>query len=413
MQIEQVNPKGLKPAEYNPRQMTEKQAKDLTQSIKEFGLVDPIIVNNFKGRENVVIGGHQRLKIALQEDFKTVPVVYVSLPIEKERELNLRLNKNNGEWDWDLLANFDEDMLKDVGFESEELDKMFNLEPDEKDDEVPEVPKEPKAKLGDIYQLGKHRVMCGDSTKKEDVERLMSGKRADMVFTDPPYNVDYSGRGKETSNKILNDKMERTAFLQFLKDCLERYKESTKISAPFYICHASSSQREFEDAMNFVGLKAKGQIIWNKTVASMGWGDYRWKHEPIFYATFDGKKTNFYGDRSQYTVWNESWDYNKWKRELPRIAEKQERGRSTVWTLKREVGYKHPTQKPIQLIEIALKNSSKRDDVVLDVFLGSGSTLIACEKTNRICYGMELDPKYCDVIIKRWEDYTGNKAIKI
>ena len=185
LKIIQVNPKRLKASEYNPRKMNEKQAEDLTKSIKEFGLVDPIIVNNHKDRENVVVGGHQRLKIASIMGLKTIPVVYVSLPLEKERELNLRLNRNLGEWDYDMLANFNEGELLNVGFDSEELDKIFDLDIEDDFNVETEYGKieEPKTKLGDIYKLGEHRLMCGDSTKKKDVEKLMDGNKADMVFT--------------------------------------------------------------------------------------------------------------------------------------------------------------------------------------------------------------------------------------
>lgn len=164
--------------------------------------------------------------------------------------------------------------------------------------------------------------------------------------------------------------------------------------------------------MNTTDLIVKNQIIWNKTVASMGWGDYRWKHEPIFYATYGKKDVNFYGDRREYTVWDESWDIKKIEKNLKRIAEKQDKGGSTVWTLSRDSNYQHPTQKPIELLTIALKNSSKEEDIVLDLFLGSGSTLIASEKTGRICYGMELDPKYVDVIVQRYVDYVDEPIVK-
>ncbi len=187
MEIVQVKITDLNPSEYNPRKADKKQVDDLRESIKKFGLVDPIIVNSAEKRKNIIIGGHFRVKVAKDMQIKKVPVVYVNIPdIKKEKELNLRLNKNLGEWDYDLLANFEEDLLKDVGWDSEDLDKIFQL--DDKDlDEVPEVPEEPKSKLGDLYQLGNHRLLCGDATKKKDVDRLMGGEKADMVFTDPHY----------------------------------------------------------------------------------------------------------------------------------------------------------------------------------------------------------------------------------
>jgi len=364
-------------------------------------------------KDKTIIVGHGRYEASKLLGLKDVPVEIVNLTKEQANTYRLADNKlNESDWDMDLvievLKGLSESMIDLTGF-----DKDLIIEPDEKDDEVPDVPKEAKAKLGETYQLGKHRIMCGDSTKMEDVEKLMDGKKADMVFTDPPYNVNYSGKGKETSNTIENDSMSEEAFNEFLLKTFESYKSAVKISAPFYVCHSSSSQIIFEQAMKKTDLIVKNQIIWNKTVASMGWGDYRWKHEPIFYATYGKKDVQFYGDRSEYTVWNESWDIKKIEKRLKAIAQKQEKGGSTVWTLSRDTNYKHPTQKPIELLSMALFNSSKAEDIILDLFLGSGSTLIASEKTNRICYGMEIDPKYIDVIIQRYEDYTGNKAKKL
>lgn len=410
MEIVKVPIKSLKQAEYNPRKMSDKEVKDLTESIRKFGLVEPIVVNKHKGRENVVVGGHQRLKIAISEGFKEMPVVYVDLNERSERELNLRLNKNLGQWDWDMLANFEQEELLNVGFDNQEIEKMIGYDPDEKDDEVPEVPQEPKAKLGDIYQLGRHRIMCGDSTKKEDVERLMNGQKANMVFTDPPYNVNYSGRGKETNNTIENDNLEEEEFRIFLRKVFENYKDNCKENTPLYCCYASKTHREFEDELNKNNWEVINQIIWVKLVASMGWGDYRWKHEPIFYCRQKGSSLEFYGDRREYTEWKEEKNNEQLLIMLKSMIKKEEDGNSTVWRFHRDSNYKHPTQKPIDLITKAIKNSSQQENIVLDLFLGSGSTLIACEKTNRICYGMELEPKYIDVIIKRYEDYTGKKA---
>jgi DNA modification methylase len=384
MKIEQVKISELKPAEYNPRQMTEKQAEELTKSLKEFGIVDPIIVNSNPERKNIIVGGHQRTNVAKQMGMTEVPVFYIDLDEKKERELNLRLNKNLGEWDYDMLANFEEDMLLDTGFDSEELDKIFQLEPDAKDDEIPEnVPA--NAKLGDIYQLGEHRVVCGDSTKKEDVEKLMDGKMADMVFTDPPYNVDYKGmQNSKQWDSIANDEMTAQEFMDFLKDVFINYVSFMKESGAYYICHADKSHMEFRQAFESVGLCWRATIIWEKNSPAFNFAQYKYKHEPIFYCYKKGQRVSWYGDRKQHTIWRA----------------KKERG-------------EHPTIKPVELINNAIINSSKREDIVLDLFLGSGSTLIACEKTSRICYGMELEPKYIDVIIKRWEDYTGNEAIKL
>lgn len=415
IEIKQVPINDLKPADYNPRRWSEKAISELKESIKRFGLVDPIIANKAPGRENIIIGGHFRWYIAKELGYKEAPVVYIDVPdIAREMELNLRLNKNTGEFDWNLLANFGSEVLLDVGFTSEELDRGFGL--GGKDEDEFDVEKEleaietPNAKIGQVYQLGRHRLMCGDSTNQEHVKTLMGGVLADLVFTDPPYNVNYSGRGKNTSNTILNDHMENDAFQEFLNAVFARYTEATKPNAPLYTCYASSTHREFQTALEKNGWDIKNQIIWVKMVASMGWGDYRWKHEPILYAHKHGNSTQFFGDRKQYTEWKEEKSDIELLDMVKKMIEKEEQGDSTVWRLKRDSKYDHPTQKPLQLVKIALQNSSKRGDVVLDLFGGSGSTLIACEQSERTGYSMELDPKYVDVIIKRYEKETGETA---
>lgn len=418
MKIEQIKVSVLNPAEYNPRRWDAKSVKDLTESIKRFGLVDPIIANKAPGRENVVIGGHFRLHIAKELGYTEVPVYYVDIPdINKEMELNLRLNRNVGDWDWNLLANFDETMLVDSGFTTQEIDKAMGLGANDEDDfdaeeEVAKIVT-PKAKVGDVYQLGEHRLMCGDSTNKAHVTTLMDGKRADMVFTDPPYNINYSGRGKKTSNTILNDAMSPEEFRHFLGGAFTSMRDATKDDAPAYVCYASRTHREFEDTLNLAGYQVRQQIIWVKAVASMGWGDYRWKHEPILYVVKTGSTTEFFGDRAQYTEWKDDPSDDELLKRVRKMIEKDEQGDSTVWRLKRDSNYDHPTQKPLALIKIALRNSSKRGALVLDLFGGSGSTLIAAEQYGRTCYAMELDPKYVDVIIKRYEKATGLTATKI
>jgi len=243
----------------------------------------------------------------------------------------------------------------------------------------------------------------------------MEDQNADVVFTDPPYNVNYKGRGQKTSNTIANDNMEGSAFGQFLEKVFKNYREVIKAGAGLYVFHSSSSQAQFEYAIEKAGIEVKNQLIWNKPAAALGWGDYRWKHEPFFYCAVKGQKVQFYGDRKHATV----WDFQKTDAQLFAWAQKmkraEEQGKTTVWSMSRDkVGeYVHPTQKPVELIVYALRNSSKSGDLVLDFFLGSGSTLIAAEKIERSCFGLELDPKYIDVVIKRWEDYTGEKAEKL
>lgn len=234
-----------------------------------------------------------------------------------------------------------------------------------------------------------------------------------MVFTDPPYNVNYSGRGKNTSNTIKNDNMGEVEFREMLKKWFANYSRFLKDSGALYTCYASRTHREFEDALNANGFDVRNQIIWVKKVASMGWGDYRWKHEPILYCHKKNQNTEFFGDRKQYTEWTEEMTDEELLRMVKANITKEEAGDSTVWRLHREQKYDHPTQKPIKLVSIAIRNSSKRSDVVLDLFGGSGSTLIAAEMLSRKAYICELDPRYCDVIIKRWEKLTGLIAKKI
>ena len=358
MKIVQVPIKELKPSEYNPRQMTEKQAKDLTESVKEFGLVDPLIINQHKGRENVVIGGHQRLKIASILGFKTIPVVYVDLEEKRERELNLRLNRNLGEWNYDLLANFSEEELNKVGFESEELDKIFQLGTDEDDFDAEvelEKIKEPKVKLGDLFQLGEHRLLCGDSTKKEDVEKLMGEEKADMVFTDPPF-PNTSGIMK---NEIVGIEI---AFINARLFC----------KGKMFWFWDNIGEPPFNE-------KIVARHCWHKT---NGWQAGHW--EAI--NEYDGTEK-----RKECLVYS--------------IANV---GGQNI----RENQGNHQTPKPIGLCREFVEKV-KRNQIVLDLFGGSGSTLIACEQLNRKCFMMEIDNRYCEVILNRWQTLTNKKAEKI
>jgi len=403
----------LIPADYNPRKIDESSLENLKTSLKKFDVADPVIINT----NNRIIGGHQRIKAMIamgkQNEVIDVRVPSRELTLEEEKELNLRLNKNTGEFDFDLLSVFGENMLKDVGFNSAELDRIFKGKTNE-DDAAPDLPKEPKAKRGDIYQLGQHRIMCGDSTLSADVDILMKiTNKADLIFTDPPYNINYSGRGEETSNTIENDNMTSEAFTTFLNAIFKNYATLINPDAPMYVCYAFRTHIEFENAVKQANFEIKNQIIWVKLVATMGWGDYRWKHEPMLYCKPKGAKSEFFGDRKQYIVWEQEKSDEELLAMFKKMIAKDESGESTVWKFNRDSQYKHPTQKPIDLISKAIINSSKRGDLVVDLFLGSGSTLIACEKTNRICYGMELDPRYIDVIIERWEEWSGGKAIKL
>jgi len=381
MKVKKIDINKLQPASYNPRQISTKQYKDLKESIKKFDLVDPIIIN----KDMTVIGGHQRLKVCKDLKHTEIDCVVLDLTKEEERELNIRLNKSGGEFDMDILANeFDVEELKDWGFK--DIDFGFNIdkivEGNTEDDYIPEV-KESRVKLGDVWELGKHRLMCGDSTKESDVEKLMNGEKADMVFTDPPYNVDYDG-GSKKREKIKNDKL--NDFSQFLNSCFFNMHLFMKDGSCIYVTHSEVERLSFTETFKMVGFQLSSVIIWVKNNSTFSMNkDYKWKHEPIIYGWKKGSH-NFYGDNTQDTVW---------------LYDRPSKSKL------------HPTTKPIELINKAIKNSSKTKNIVLDLFLGSGSTLIACEKTNRVCYGMELDTKYCDVIVERWEQFTGQKANKI
>lgn len=371
----------LIPASYNPRKMTEDQVKQLTASLEKYDLAEIPVINT----DNTILAGHQRLKImaSLGRDAEVIDVRVPNRTLTEEecKEYNIRSNKNTGEWDFELLANnFDEQMLLDIGFTEFELG-MDSLDMDPEDDETPEPPVEPKSQLGDLYELGGHRVLCGDSTKIYEVETLMNGRKADMVFTDPPYNVNYEG---SNGLKIENDNKTDGDFYTFLLDAFVNYSMTLKAGGAIYVCHADLEGLNFRKAFKDAGFSLKSSIIWNKNAMVMGRADYQWKHEPILYGWKEGAAHSWFGDRKQTTVWD--------------IQKPQKNG-------------DHPTMKPVELVAKAIMNSSKQEDIVLDLFLGSGSTLIASEKVGRVCYGMELDPQYVDVIVSRYCKYTGNNKI--
>ena len=375
MQIYQRPLSDIKPYEKNPRQKYDIQK--VAQSIKEFGFQQPIVVD----RAGVIIVGHGRYQASKSLGLETVPVVIADLSPEKAKAYRIADNKTNEYSDWDigllqqeftdlLDINYD---LELTGFDADELEKLIVGEKDGLTDEdaVPETPEEPKAQLGDIYKLGEHRLMCGDSTMIDQVDKLLDGTRPDMVFTDPPYNIDYQGV-KDKRDKIKNDKMLDDEFIDFLTQTL--YSCET-----MYVCCSWQYNHLFKKAMEQIGRKPKAMIVWDKVNPAQHLDKYYKQHELIYY----------YGDfGGQQTL------------------------RGDVWKLKRQKNTVHPTMKPVELITMALDDQPSKKKI-LDVFGGSGSTLIACEKKLRSCYMMEYEPKYVDVIIKRWEDYTGQKAQKI
>lgn len=400
----------LRPAEYNPRQLTDKQYDDLRRSIERFGLVDPIIVNGAENRKNVVIGGHQRLKIAKDLGIKEVPVVYVNIQdIEKEKELNLRLNKNLGEWDWDMLANFEAEMLVDVGFDWKEIGKYFDiqLEEDNPEEIIPASEEECPVNRGDIWQLGEHRIMCGDSTNIDDVKKLMAGELAQMIFTDPPYNVGYSydwrsslHKGKKVAHRFFNDNKRAEEYEEFIKRVFSNAYVVSKNDATVYCWFANKFGREIMNGLEQAGWHLSQQLIWLKNYPVLSVGqDYQRVYEPCWYGWKKGQKRFLVKNPKDRDVinWSE-WDllFDVWKEARDNVQE-----------------YIHPTQKPVRLAERALMKSSRPGDIVLDLFAGSGSTLIACEQAGRRCFTMDVDPLYVYGVIRRWEQFTGKKAVRM
>lgn len=384
----------LVPYENNPRDNT--AAIDaVAASIKEFGFKNPIIIDS----DNVIVAGHTRLKAAQKLKIQNVPcVVADDLTQEQVNAFRLADNKTAelAEWDLELLNSelelIDGIDMTEFGFELDIADDQEAVE-DEFDEELPE---EPQTKLGDIYQLGRHRLMCGDSTDVDSVKTLMGGYKADLLLTDPPYNVALGmGGSVDEARKrhrrtdglvIMNDKMENDKFRQFLIDVYTAASENLKPGAAFYIWHADSERYNFEGAAIDIGWEIRQTLIWNKNSITLGRQDYQWKHEPCLYGWKSGASHVWYSDRKQSTVIN--FD------------------RPTRSAL-------HPTMKPVGLFDYQIKNSTKSGDIVLDLFGGSGTTIMACEQNDRNAYVMELDPRYADVIIKRWEEFTGDKAVKL
>lgn len=382
MDIINIALKDLKPYENNPRK-NDDAVKYVAESIKEFGFKVPIVID----KNNVIVAGHTRYKAAKKLKMSEVPCIIADdLTDEQIKAFRLADNKvaEKAEWDFDLLnAELDDIIDLDMelfGFEDASQDDAEEAVEDEF--EV-ELPAEPKSKLGDIYQLGNNRLMCGDSTVLEDVEKLMGGEQADMLLTDPPYNVNYEGKTKDKL-KIKNDQMGNDNFRQFLTDAFSNADMVMKPGAVFYIWHADSEGYNFRGACFDAGWTVRQCLIWNKNSMVMGRQDYQWKHEPCLYGWKEGAGHLWASDRKQTTVIN----FDKPTR-----------------------NDMHPTMKPIPLFDYQIKNNTKGGDVVLDLFGGSGTTIMACEQNGRRGYSMEYDPRYVDVIVDRWEKFTGAKAV--
>ncbi len=392
MEIKELPLKELKPAAYNPRKKLKKGDKEyekIKQSLLKFGYVDPIIVNE----DLTVIGGHQRLTVLKDLDYETAKCVIVDLPKEDEKALNIALNKITGQWDEALLA----DLLLDLqesdfnldltGFEPPEIDDILSnvhdkeLSEDEFDVEE-ELKKPTVSRRGDIWQLGKHRVICGDSTKAETYKQLLDDRKANLVVTDPPYNVDV----EETAGKILNDNMSDGDFYQFLLSMFTQVENHMEDDASIYVFHADTEGLNFRKAFKDAGFYLSGCCIWKKNSLVLGRSPYQWQHEPCLYGWKKKGKHQWFSDRKQTTI----WEYDR-----PKSSKD------------------HPTMKPIQLMAYPIQNSSMRGTIVLDPFLGSGSTLIAADQTGRVCYGIELDEKFVDVIVKRYIEVTGDTEVTV
>lgn len=414
------------PYENNPRHNDE-AVEMVAKSIQDFGFRYPILVD----KNNVIISGHTRLKASKKLGLAKVPVMIDDdLTDDKVKALRLVDNRTSevASWDFDLLQKELDAIEMDMNqykFDYDEL--MVGSEEDIVEDNPPEPDEEnePTAKRGDIWILGNHRLMCGDSTSEEDVNKLMNGKQADLLETDPPYNIAYGTKEQQYKEKgykvcikdrtIMNDNMSSKEFREFLTNAFKRASENMKAGASFYVWLSSKEQINFETALNRAGLYVKQQLIWNKSTFTLGRQDYQWKHEPCLYGWKDGASHYFIDSRAEMTVYEDKKpNINKMsKQELKDYIKEllEEKVATTVINVdKPSRSEDHPTMKPLKLIGYQIKNSSRKGDIVLDLFGGSGSTLMACEQLGRICYTMELDPKFVDVIIKRWETLTGKKA---
>lgn len=398
MQIEKIGIERLKPAKYNPRKELkpgDPEFEKLKNSINEFGYVEPVIWNQRTGN---VVGGHQRLSVLKNLGETEIDCIVVDMDLQKEKALNIALNKISGQWDVPLLT----DLLKDLddsgfnvsltGFDANELDNLFkdDIQDAVKEDDDFDIDKEldnikeTRTKLGDIWHIGKHKLMCGDSTKKEDIVALVGDKKATCVFTDPPWNVDYGGASHPSwkQRSIMNDSMTTEQFGEFLTKAFVALKEVLVEGAMVYVVMSGQEWGNIMQVMDKCGYHWSSTIIWAKDTLVLSRKDYHTQYEPIWYGWLNGTRVCPLEDRKQSDLW-----------QIPRPKKSEE----------------HPTMKPIELVARALMNSSHKHDVVIDLFGGSGTTIMASEQTGRECYMMELDPKYCDVIVNRYINLFGGE----
>ena len=425
MIIEKKQIADLIPAPYNPRQSTAKQEKHLKESLEKFGLVEPIIFNKQTG---YIVGGHFRVRELKKLGIKEIECVIVDLNEADEKELNIRLNANTGSWDWDTLANDWEVVdLEAWGLDIPQFEnEAEELEASEDDYEMPEGGLETDIVIGDLFEIGEHRLLCGDSTKPSDVTLLFDGKLADMVMTDPPYNVDYSSKNKMLNysdkgniiqDDIENDKMDDNLFDNFIFEFYKNFKDITKSGGSWYVWSpAGNTETKFRNQWNESGLLLKQCLVWVKNNFVLGRQDYQWKHESCLYGWKEGAAHYFVDDRTKKTVIEDELDYKKLsKSELLNILKEMLSDKIKTSVLKIDKPMRndlHPTMKPILLIAPLIENSSRVGEIVADGFLGSGSTMVAAHQLKRKCYGMELEPKYCAVIIDRMKKLDSSLIIK-
>ena len=381
----------LIPYARNARTHSDSQVAQIAASIQEFGFTNPVLI----GADGGIIAGHGRVLAARKLGLEQAPVIVLPHLTDNEKRAYILADNRLAElagWDDEALRleldalseqNFD---LGLTGFDDEELRKLQECaaasEGFTDEDAIPDPPPQPVSRTGDLWELGRHRLFCGDATQPDHLDQLMAGEHADLVFTDPPYNVAYQGYTDQRLT-IRGDHMSAEAFVKFLNSTFTSYRRIVAPAASIYVFHASLSQREFQAAMEAAGFTVRCQLIWAKNTFAWGFGRYKFQHEPIFYGHVRGEKDEWFGDKSQSTLWQEN---------------------------KPAANRMHPTAKPVELVERALLNSSRPAGIVADLFGGSGSTLIACERRARRARLMEIDPVYCDVIVKRWQDYTGQKA---
>jgi DNA modification methylase len=470
----------LIPSEYNPRKSDRCQEKALSESLKKYGCVEPIIVNEYQlkdekgniieseSRYNIIVGGHFRVRELLKLGVDEVGCVIVNLPPEEEKELNIRLNANTGDWNIDLLlSSFNISELETWGFDEKKLETLkFRTEEDilensliDDEGNIPELKKKPKTKLGDMFFLGNHRLLCEDCTMEENVTLLMSSdniidngqliidnyksnlnnypnintkenktnpiincqlsiincKKADLIITDPPYNVAYEK--SKNFGKILNDKMDSKHFYQFLYKAFRNYSNILKEGGGIYVFHSDYERTNYSNALRDTDFYFSQVIVWVKNHFVIGRQDYQNRHEPIIYGWKKGKSHYFTNNRTQSSVIEDKIDLNKLKKDellkmLQDILQSEKEPTTIIHCDKQLINNLHPTMKPIKLLSRFIINSSKPNELIVDFFGGSGSTMIASEQLSRQCYMMELEPKYCDVIIERWQNLTKQEAVR-